>query len=124
MQFLSFVRLIPKAIKEIGFKQLIFIIAAQAFQLSGVMIIAYINHRPWECVFLLSGYIVGKHQFPSNMHAPTFFICTAITWVLFYFLSTGTPSFHMSYTAPCATGVLLAAALHIIEKKFGGGNKS
>jgi hypothetical protein len=93
----------------------LFKLIVQGWQASGVILIAIYNNRPWECLFIFLGFIVGRMFFGKSYHAPTLSICTVITWVTFYFLTSGCPSFHVSITIPCMLGVFFAFALSVIS---------
>jgi len=86
----------------------------QGWQALGIVIIAILNNRPWECVFIFLGFIAGRKFFGRTYHAPTMNICTILTWVVFYFLTSAVPSFSVSITIPCIFGICLAYILSII----------
>jgi accessory gene regulator protein AgrB len=98
-------------------------IITQFWQLAGVVVISLYNNRPRECLFLLIGFWIGRRFFGDTYHAPTMVICTIITWVTFYFLTSGVPSFHISITMPCIFGVLLAFALSTVSGLIERGKK-
>lgn len=92
----------------------IYIIVTQTWQALGILVISIINNRPWECLFILIGFLVGRLFFGKTYHAPTMFICTILTWIIFYVLTASVPSFGVSITLPCIFGVILAYILSII----------
>lgn len=102
------------------FTWVIYIIVTQTWQALGILVISIINNRPWECLFILVGFLVGRLFFGKTYHAPTMFICTILTWVIFYFLTAAVPTFSVSITLPAIFGVFLSYALSIISYYIGG----
>jgi len=92
----------------------LFVILTQGWQALGILAISIINNRPWECLFIFMGFLVGRHFFGKTYHAKTLTICTLLTWAVFYFLTSAVPSFSISITIPCIFGVCLAFVLSII----------
>jgi hypothetical protein len=92
----------------------IYMILTQFWQAFGIIIIAIINNRPWECIFIFLGFIIGRIFFGKTYHVPTMIGCTILTWVVFYFLTSAVPSFGISITVPCIFGICLAYALAIM----------
>jgi len=92
----------------------IYAILTQGWQALGVVIIAIFNNRPWECIFIFMGFVAGRHFFGKTYHAPSMTICTILTWVVFYFLTSAVPSFSVSITIPCIFGICLAYVLSLI----------
>ena len=114
-----------KTIRNFG-KTAIFVlvtILVQGWQVSGVIAIAIINNRPWECLFIFTGFTIGRFFFGKSYHAKTLVACTSITWIVFYFLTSAVPSFKVSVTIPCIFGVCLAYALHKISEIIEGMRK-
>ncbi len=111
MRVLQFLKNYVKSIAYV-----LFVILTQGWQALGVLAIALLNHRPWECVFILLGYIVGRKFFGHTYHAPTLTICTILTWVIFYFLTSAVPSFSISITMPCIFGIILAYASSVVSE--------
>ena len=94
----------------------VYIILTQAWQVLGILVIAIINNRPWECLFIILGFLTGRMFFDKTYHAPTMFICTILTWLVFYFLTAAVPSFAVSITLPSIFGISLAYALSLISE--------
>ncbi|MFW9973097.1 MAG: accessory gene regulator B family protein [Candidatus Odinarchaeota archaeon] len=94
----------------------LYILITQGWQALGVIIIAIFNNRPWECLFIFIGFIIGRHFFGKTYHAPTMFICTILTWIVFYFLTSSVPSFSISITIPCIFGISLSYILSMIAE--------
>ena len=92
----------------------LFVIITQGWQAFGIIVIAIYNNRPWECLFIFVGFVIGRKFFGETYHAPTLIICTLITWVTFYFLTSAVPNFRISITIPCIFGISLAYILSII----------
>jgi len=105
------------------FLYVLWVIILQFWQLAGVVGIAIYNDRPFECLFLLIGFWVGRHFFDTTYHAPTMVICTLLTWGTFYFLTAGVPSFHVSFTITTLFGISLAFVLYIISEYLEGRKK-
>lgn len=105
-----------QGIKEISktFVWVSYIIITQCWQALGILIIAIINNRPWECLFILIGFFIARRFFGKTYHASTMFACTIMTWVAFYFLTSSVPSFGISITIPCIFGISLSYVLSII----------
>lgn len=92
-----------------------FVILTQGWQALGVIAIAIFNNRPWECLFIFIGFLIGRKFFGRTYHAPTLTLCTIITWITFYFLTSAVPSFQISITIPSIMGVSLAYVLSIVS---------
>ena len=99
-----------------------YVILTQGWQALGIIVIAILNNRPWECIFIFLGFVAGRKFFGNTYHAPTMNICTILTWAVFYFLTAAVPSFSISITIPCIFGIVLAYALSIISDYIEGGN--
>jgi len=111
-----------QSLKELlkTFVWVIYIIVTQTWQALGILAISIINNRPWECLFIVLGFLVGRIFFGKTYHAPTMFICTILTWIIFYFLTSAVPTFSISITLPSIFGAFLAYALSIISCYIGG----
>lgn len=109
-----------KSLKTASF--VLFVILTQGWQALGIIAISLINDRPWECLFIFFGFIVGRRFFGKTYHAPTLTICTILTWVVFYFLTSAVPSFSVSITIPCIFGICLSYILSIIGEYLERGN--
>ena len=92
----------------------IYALLTQGWQALGIVIISILNNRPWECIFIFLGFVAGRKFFGNTYHAPTMNICTILTWVVFYFLTSAVPSFSVSITFPCIFGICLAYVLSLI----------
>jgi len=111
MQILLFLKSIAKTAIFV-----LYTIVVQGWQVLGVVVIALINKRPWECLFIFIGFFVGRMFFGKSYHSKTLLACTAATWTSFYFLTSAVPSFHLSITLPCIMGVCFAFALSYISE--------
>lgn len=109
MQFLQVIKNILKTAIFV-----LYIIITQGWQALGIITIAVLNNRPWECLFIFLGFIIGRRFFGKTYHAPTMFMCTILTWIIFYFLIASVPSFSISITIPCIFGISLSYILSII----------
>lgn len=112
-------QILKKTLKTIIF--VMYALLTQGWQALGIIVIAVLNNRPWECLFIFLGFIVGRYFFGKTYHAPTMWLCTIITWVTFYFLTSAVPSFSVSITLPCIFGIVLAYILSIIGEYLEGG---
>lgn len=84
-----------------------FMIIQYAWQFMGIIVLSILENRPWELSFILIGFWIGKFYFgTTNVHAPSFAICTAITWSVFWVLLSTSPSFGTSMLLPACLGVL------------------
>jgi len=110
MQFLQHVK---DFLKTASF--VLFVIITQGWQALGIIFISILNNRPWECLFIFIGFVMGRHFFGKSYHAPSLWVCTIITWGVFYFLTSAIPTFQVSVTLPCVFGVGLAYALSRIN---------
>jgi len=99
-----------------------YVLLTQGWQALGIIVIAILNDRPWECIFIFLGFIIGRHFFGKTYHAPTMWLCTIITWGVFYVLTASVPSFSISITIPCIFGISLAYALSVITEYIERGN--
>jgi hypothetical protein len=121
---MQFLQIIKKTLSTFLF--VAYMLLTQGWQALGIVIIAILNDRPWECIFIFIGFIAGRRFFGKTYHAPTMNICTVLTWVTFYFLTSAVPSFSISITMPCIFGICLAFILSIIgeylekERDYGG----
>jgi len=115
MQILQSIKSIAKTLVYV-----LFTVLVQFGQALGVLCIAIINNRPWECLFIFVGFAVGRKFFGNTYHAPSLWLCTIITWTAFYFLTSAVPSFGLSITLPCVFGVCLAYVLSIIGEYLEG----
>ena len=88
-----------------------YVLVTQGWQALGIIVIAILNDRPWECIFIFLGFIVGRYFFGKTYHAPTMWTCTIITWIVFYVLTASVPSFSISITIPCIFGISLSYAI-------------
>jgi hypothetical protein len=120
-RFMRFLQGLSSWVKTAAY--VIFVIATQGWQAAGVIAIAIYNNRPWECLFIFLGFVVGRRFFGTTYHAPSLWVCTIITWVTFYFLTAACPSFHVSISIPCILGVILAFALSKIADLIKGGGE-
>lgn len=97
-----------------------YIIFTQGWQALGILVIAILNNKPWECLFILVGFWIGRMFFGTTYHAPTMFACTMLTWIIFYLLIVSVPSFETSITLPAIFGIFLAYILSWINKFLEG----
>ena len=102
-------QIIRKILKNILY--VITVIIVQGWQSLGVVVIAILNDRPWECLFIFIGFVMGRSLFGSSYHAKSVIVCTLITWTVFYFLTSSVPSFKVSITIPCILGLSVSYML-------------
>lgn len=109
---MQFLQIVKSTLGTAAF--VLYILITQGWQTLGIIVIAVLNNRPWECLFIVLGFLIGRLFFGRTYHAPTMSICTVITWAVFYFLTSAVPSFNISITIPCIFGIFLAYTLSII----------
>ncbi len=103
------------------------VIIVQGYQTLGILAISVLNNRPWECLFIILGFMLGRQFVGTTYHAKSVAICTVITWGLFYVLTSSVPSFAVSITIPSLYGIFVAYILSIfgeyqeLKKKEGCG---
>ena len=90
----------------------IFIVITQAFQLLGVALIAIINNRPIECIIIYLSLVISRNLFGKSFHAKTYWICTLVSWISFYFLTSGVLPLSISITSSVLFGVGLSYFMH------------
>ena len=90
----------------------IFIAITQAFQMLGVAVIAIINNRPIECIIIYISLIVSRNLFGNSFHAKTYWVCTLVSWISFYFLTSGVLPLSVSITCSVLFGVGLSYFMH------------
>lgn len=98
----------------VTFVYVLFVIITQFWQALGIVAIAVINKRPFECIFIFLGFVIGRKFFGNSYHASSLWLCTLITWTVFYVLTASVPSFHVSMTLPSIFGLILAYILSLI----------
>lgn len=101
-------------------------IIIQVFQTIGIFIIAYINDRPWECIFAISGYITcrmvfkvhydKKKQKKTPFHFKSTWACTLSTWGIFYVFARIFPELSVSLIIQPLLGFNLAYQMFRIEE--------
>lgn len=101
-----------------------YVLLTQGWQALGVIAISILNDRPWECIFIFLGFIIGRYFFGKTYHAPTMWLCTIITWIVFYILTASVPSFSISITIPCIFGISLAYILSVITEYIERGHRN
>lgn len=84
----------------------------QAFQLAGVLLISYINGRIYEFIGIYSGMIIGKLCFPTSWHADKLIMCTLVTFVVYYFLTSGVIPIEYSISCSVVFGYILSYFLY------------
>jgi len=94
----------------------VYALLTQGWQALGIIVMAILNNRPWECLFMFLGFIIGRHFFGKTYHAKSMLVCTFLTWGVFWFLTSTVPSFNVSVTIPCIFGICLAYSLSLIAE--------
>lgn len=104
MQFLK--RLIPKI------PLYIFIAITQAIQMLGVFIIALINKRLIECLIIYITLVFSRNIFGKSFHAKTYWVCTIVTWLSFWFLTSAVIPISVSIFCSPLFGIGLSYFMH------------
>lgn len=112
---MQILQVLKKTVKTLIF--VVYMLVTQGWQALGIVVIAVLNNRPWECVFIFLGFVIGRHFFGKTYHASSMYICTVITWAVFYILTSSVPSFNVSVTMPCVFGLCLAYVLSLIGER-------
>ena len=118
---MQFLQVLKKTLQTVIF--VVYALLTQGWQALGIIVISVLNDRPWECLFIFLGFIAGRHFFGKTYHAASMFICTILTWVVFWFLTSAVPSFSVSVTIPCIFGICLAYVLSLIAELIERGNQ-
>lgn len=92
----------------------VILLGVQLFQLTGVIIIAYINKAVYEFFGIYLGLIIGRLVFRKSWHSDVILICTVITFTVFYFLTKGVLPTYISVFCCFVFGFLLAYIFYIL----------
>lgn len=93
---------------------LIVMISIQLFQMAGVIVISWLNHKIFEAISIYFGMVAGKLCFRKSWHADTLIVCTLATWGSYYFLTKGTLPVSISIFCSIAIGFALSYILYIL----------
>ena len=96
----------------------LFIAVTQAFQLLGVGVIALINGRPIECLIIYLSFVVTRPIFGNSFHAKTFWCCTGVSWLAFWFLTSSVIPLSISITCAPLLGIGLSYFMHHVAYYF------
>lgn len=91
-------------------------ICIQLFQLSGVILISYLNGKIFEAISIYIGMVAGKMCFRKSWHADSLLICTVATWGVFYFLTSGTFPTSISIFCSLVIGFGLSYVLYVLAE--------
>ena len=91
-------------------------ICIQLFQLSGVILISYLNGKIFEAISIYIGMVAGKMCFRKSWHADSLLICTVATWGVFYFLTSGTLPTSISIFCSLVIGFGLSYVLYVLAE--------
>lgn len=95
-----------------------YIVIAQLIQTIGIVIISWINERPWECVFVMVAFFISRKVFPRTYHLKTWSMCTVVTWTMFYIITKTLPKFSTSILIPSLVGVSIIYTLESMQIIF------
>ena len=90
----------------------VFVAITQAFQLLGVGVIAMINGRPIECLIIYICFIITRNLFGNSFHAKTYWCCTIVSWMVFWFLTSAVVPIYVSIACSPLFGVGLSYFMH------------
>lgn len=90
----------------------IIMVCIQLFQMSGVILIAWLNNKLFEAFGIYFGMVCGKFCFKKSWHSDTLLICTLATWGVFYFLTSGALPSDISIFCSVIIGFFLAYLLY------------
>lgn len=94
----------------------IFVIVTQCIQFLLVYSIAFLNQRVIEFLFIFLSMQFNRMVFGKSYHADKLSKCTAITLVLFYFLTKGVLPLNVSIFIAPLFGVYLSYLLNIVQE--------
>lgn len=92
----------------------IVMIVIQIFQMAGVILISFLNHKIFEAISIYIGMVAGKICFRKSWHADSLIICTITTWAVFYFLTSGTLPTNISIFCSLILGFILSYVLYVL----------
>lgn len=90
--------------------------SVQLFQLAGVVLISIINKALYEFIGIYLGLIMGRIIFGKGWHAKTIFICSFLTFTVFFFLTRGSLPSDVSISCSYLLGIILAFILYIFAE--------
>lgn len=92
----------------------IVMISIQLFQMTGVILISYLNNKIFEAVCIYIGMVVGRICFRKSWHADSLIVCTLATWGVYYFLTCGTLPTNISIFCSIILGFGLSYVLYVL----------
>jgi hypothetical protein len=94
----------------------IFVVIVQVLQFLLVYLIAWLNNRTIEFLFIFFSFQMNRMVFGKSYHADSLSKCTLITLVTFYLLIKGVIPLNISLFATPLFGVYLSYVLNIIHE--------
>ena len=90
----------------------IFIAITQAFQMFGVFVIAVINDRLIEACIIYISLVLSRNIFGQSFHAKTYWVCTGVSWLSFWFLTSSVIPISISMLCSPLFGIGLSYFMH------------